>query len=113
MAGQSLSAWLDKGTTQRLGTIAKLEARPTSQLVAAAVKLYTRLPEEARAALRKVEALGSEEEVGWAMRRVTRALIDAQWEIASQKAAEQAKTDASLDSEMAIEAEAVRLTRER
>ena len=113
MAGKSISAWVDDGTARRVERLAKVEARPPAHVVAAAVKFYLSLPEEAFSAIRKVDAFGTEEEVQWAMRKVARALLEAQHQIAAERAAGQVCVDdlGSLDSEAEIDAAAVRVTK--
>lgn len=87
------------------------DAVPAAADVATAARLYARLPAEGRSALRTIEALAGPAELTSAMHRIARVLIDTAWDIASRKAAEQAKLADSLDSEAAVEAAAVRLTR--
>jgi hypothetical protein len=113
MAGKSISAWVDDRTARGVERVAKVEARPPAHVVGAAVKFYLSLPEEALSAIRKIDAFGTEEEVRWAMRKVARALLEAQHQIAAERAAGQARVDdlGPLDSEAEIDAAAVRVTK--
>jgi hypothetical protein len=113
MAGKSISAWVDERTARGVEMLAKVEARPPAHVVAAAVKFYLTLPEEARSAIRKIDAFGTPEEVRWAMRKVAGALIAAQYEIAAEKAAARMRIEdlGPLETEAEIEAAAVRLTK--
>lgn len=113
MAGKSISAWVDDRTARNVERLAKVEARPPAHVVAAAVKFYLSLPEEALSAIRKIDAFATEEEVQWAMHKVARALLEAQHQVAAERAARQARVDdlGRLDSETAINAAAVRATK--
>jgi len=113
MAGKSISAWVDDRTARDVEMLAKVEARPPAHVVAAALKFYLALPEEALSAIRKIDALGTEEEVQWAMRKVARALLEAQHQIAAERAAKQMHGDGlgALESEAEIDAGAVQLTK--
>jgi hypothetical protein len=113
MAGRSISAWADEETARLVESVVKVEDRSAAQVAAAALRFYVQLPEEARAAIRRIEALGSAEEIRWAISEVARALLIAQFKIASRRGAEQMR----LESEETLETdedaldEAVRLTR--
>jgi hypothetical protein len=110
MAGKSISAWVDDRTARSVERLAKVEARPPAHVVAAAVKFCLSLPEEALSAIRKIEAFGTEREVQWAMRKVARALLEAQYEIAADRAAGQMRAD-KVGSEAEIDAAVVRATK--
>jgi hypothetical protein len=113
MAGKNIPTWIDERTAREVETLAKAEARPSADVVAAAVKFYLALPEGVRAMIRDIDAFGTPEEVHWAMRKVAGALIAAQYEIAAEKAAAQMHVEdlGPLETEAEIEAAAVRLTK--
>jgi len=85
------------------------------QIVSAALRFYTKLPPEAHAAIRTIEAFATAEEEARIMRDVVRALAAAELEISKRRMAAQLRLEdeAQLDSDDAILAEAVRLTRRR
>jgi hypothetical protein len=115
MAGKSISAWVDDRTARGVELLAKVEARAPAHVVTAALKFYLALPEEARSAIRKIDALGTEEEARWAMRKVARALLEAQYEIAAEHAAVQLRAASlgPLGTEAEIDAAVVRVTKRR
>ncbi len=109
----TLSAHTDEATASRVSEMAKLEDRTPSQITAAAVRWYVRLPAPARDALRRIEAKGDSaiEEAAWA---TGRALLDQQYEEALQAGLSRAPSTLAPDaSEEDILAEAVRITRQR
>jgi len=109
----TLSAHTDDATASRVSEMAKLEDRTPSQITAAAVRWYVRLPAAARDALRRIEAQGDHaiEEAAWAAGRV---LLDRQYEQALNAGLARAPSSLPPDaSEESILAEAVRITRRR
>ena len=107
----TLSAHTDEATASRVSEMAKLEDRTPSQITAAAVRWYVRLPASARDALRRIEAQGDQavEEAAWT---AGRALLDKAFEAALDRGlAHHTPTLAADASEDAIQAEAVRITR--
>lgn len=81
MAGRTLSAHADEATYAKVTELARREDRSTAQIVAAAVRLYLRLPSAAQDAYRRLEAAGAAEAdaAAWA---AGRALLDRQYEAA-------------------------------
>ena len=109
----TLSAHTDEATASRVSDMAKLEDRTPSQITAAAVRWYVRLPASARDALRRIEAQGDHaiEEAAWA---AGRALLDRQYEDALRSGLSRAPSTLSAGaSEEDILAEAKRITRRR
>lgn len=112
MPARTISAYADEATAHAVERIARVEDRSPAQVAAAALRFYVRLPAEARAALRHVERLGSEQENDALTREVTRKALDAEWAVAHRQLLEEMKPDgAQAADEEAILAEAVRLTR--
>jgi predicted transcriptional regulator len=109
----TLSAHTDEATASRVSDMAKLEDRTPSQIAAAAVRWYVRLPASARAALRRIEAQGDQamDDAAWA---AGRALLDKEFDTVLDRGL-LGYTPAlpAGASEDAILAEAVRLTRPR
>jgi predicted transcriptional regulator len=109
----TLSAHTDEVTASRVSEMAKLEDRTSSQITAAAVRWYVRLPASARDALRRIEAQGDQaiDEAAWA---AGRALLDRQYQDALKTGLDRApSTLPAKASEEDILAEAVRITRRR
>jgi predicted transcriptional regulator len=109
----TLSAHTDEATASRVSEMARLEDRTPSQITAAAVRWYVRLPPPARDALRRIEAQGelAIDEAAWA---AGRALLDQQYDRAVQGGLSRAPSTLPTDaSEEDILAEAVRMTRDR
>lgn len=79
MAGHTISAYADEQTYRKVSELAKAEDRSTAQIVAAALRLYMRLPRRAHDALRRLEAAGPDaiDAAAWA---AGRALLDQQYE---------------------------------
>lgn len=82
MAGKTISAYTDAETASMVEHISRLEQRKPSQIAAAALALYVRLPVEAHAALRRLEAIGTPEDVNLMLREVTRAISNASYSAA-------------------------------
>jgi hypothetical protein len=107
----TLSAHTDDATASRVSEMAKLEDRSPSQITAAAVRWYVRLPAAARDALRRIETQGDRaiEEAAWA---AGRALLDREYETVLDRGlagyTPAMPADAAEDD---ILAEAVRVTR--
>jgi hypothetical protein len=109
----TLSAHTDEVTASRVSEMAKLEDRTPSQITAAAVRWYVRLPASARDALRRIEAKGDQaiDEAAWA---AGRALLDREYEELLDKGLANYTPPLPADaSEDDILAEAVRLTHRR
>ena len=107
----TLSAHADDTTASRVMEMARLEGRTPSQITAAAVRLYVRLPLAARDALRRIEAEGdcALEDAAWA---AGRALLDERYEAVLERALAQAPSTLPPDAtEEDILAEAVRVTK--
>ncbi len=111
MAGRTISGYVDEGIAQRVERIAEVEERKLSQVTASALGLYALLPQEAHAALRRVEAFGEPEDLARAARQITRVLLDIQYDVAERAMIESMDTSefGDLDSEEAILEAAARL----
>jgi len=112
MAGQSISAHANADTVAKLRGVAAREGRTPSQVTAASLKLYLDLPSTVRAALRDIEALGTQEERHNLLRAIARTVASSQYEIARRHVAEgmQVASEDNLDTDAGILAEAVRAT---
>jgi hypothetical protein len=116
---RTISSVMDEKVAGAVADVARIEDRTPSQIVNAAVRMYTRLPTAARQALRTIDALGTEEERAEAIWTVARSLSAAAFGVASRRGAEQiAANNPELmnklkdATEEEIQAEAVRLCRE-
>jgi hypothetical protein len=110
---RTISSHVDEATAQHLTETAKLEDRKPSQITAAALRWYLRLPPSARDAMRRFEAAGEKavDEAAWA---VGRALLDKQYLELSRELSRVLPTELPADAtEEQIMAEAVRLTRRK
>ncbi|HEX6748229.1 MAG TPA: hypothetical protein VF092_13115 [Longimicrobium sp.] len=114
MPGKTISAYTDEETAKLVEHIALVEQRKPSQIAAAALAFYVRLPIEAHAALRRLEALAAPEHLTLMRREVTRAISDASFDAAmdSMAPAINERYGDRLQTEEEILAEAVRLTAE-
>jgi predicted transcriptional regulator len=115
MPGKTISAYTDEETAKLVEHIARVEQRKPSQIAAAALAFYVRLPIEAHAALRRLEALASPEDLNLMRREVTRAISNASMDAAMERAAPRIHDTYGdgLQTEEEIMAEAVRLTQRR
>lgn len=113
MAGKTISAYTDKETASRVAYIARIEQRKPSQLAAMALKLFVELPQEARAALWQIEALGSRADFEEVMQEIARTLLHAQYKVAHRQVIEQMKVEnlEQLETEDDILSAAIDLTR--
>jgi predicted transcriptional regulator len=109
MRGRTLSFYAEEDLARRLHDLAALEERKPSQLVAMALRLFTSLPEEARAAMRYAEFRGRHEDL---VQAVTRAALDVEYAITQAELVEQMRRQGRppLADEAAILDEAVRVT---
>ena len=114
MARKTISAYTDEETAELVKHIALVEQRKPSQIAAAALAFYVRLPIEAHAALRRLEALATPEHLTMMRREVTRAISNASFDAAmdSMAPAIDERYGDRLQTEEDIVAEAVRLTTE-
>lgn len=85
MAGKTISAYTDTETASRVSHIARLEHRPTSQIAGMALKFFTYLPPEARAALWQLEGMGSTTDFEEISREITRILLHVQYKVAHRQ----------------------------
>jgi predicted transcriptional regulator len=114
MPGKTISAYTDEETAKLVADLARVEHRKPSQIAAAALAFYVRLPPEAHAALRRLEASDSEGHLNLMRREVTRAISNASYHAAIARMAPRVREiyrdrlDTMTDEE--ILAEAVRLT---
>lgn len=88
MAARTISLHASGETARMVEHISRVEDRSPSQIAAAALAFYLRLPSEAHSALRHVQALGGEEDVRRLMDGVTRLLLNAQYDIAVRRMGE-------------------------
>jgi hypothetical protein len=82
MASKTISAYTDAETASMVEQISRVEQRKPSQIAAAALAFYVRLPVEAHAALRRLEAMGTPEDLNLMRREVTRAISNASYNAA-------------------------------
>lgn len=93
--GESISTRVDGDAAASVERAAALDCHTPAQFVAAASIFYSALPEQARSAWRKVQAMGTPEEVNAALREVARALLVAQIKIAAARGREEAEQAAA------------------
>lgn len=112
VAARTISAYADEETARGVARIAQIEDRSPAQIAAAALRLYVRLPAEAHAALRRIETLGTDQDIDALARAIARKALDAEWEVARRRfVADMPAGETGGDSEDDILTEAVRLTR--
>jgi hypothetical protein len=115
MPGKTISAYTDEETAKLVAELARLEHRKPSQIAAAALAFYARLPSEAHSTLRSLETLGDAGEYDRMLREVTRAILAVGYHSSVRRMLppiREAYPD-SLGTESDILAEAVRLTSPR
>lgn len=111
MPGKTISAHADEETAKLVERLARLEDRSPSQIAAAALALYVRLPAVAHDSLRYVLAEGTEDDYARMTREIARAMLDAKYEISYQQVLDTMQVDGErVLSEEEILAEAVRET---
>ncbi|MGH7719807.1 MAG: hypothetical protein ACREON_13315 [Gemmatimonadaceae bacterium] len=113
MAGKTVSAYANEYTARRVEHVARVQERPVSQIASAALAFYVRLPAEAHAAIRAIEAHGGQEAIERVTRDVARCLLDAEYEVAHRRVAEAlqpGKQGDLLRTEEDVMDEAVRLS---
>lgn len=113
MAGGTVGTHLDEGTLAALKALASIENRPTSQIVGVALKMALDLSPGARRALFAIDGMASEDERAFAMKVIGRSALKAYERIldARRPAENPPSINVALDTDEAIEAEAVRLCR--
>ncbi|HSU17212.1 hypothetical protein [Longimicrobium sp.] len=112
MPGKTISAYTNEETARLVEHLAKVEQRKPSQIAAAALALYARLPGEAHSTLRSLEMLGDAGEYDRMLREVTRAILEVGYHSSVRRMMPRLKQvyGTSLQTEDDIMAEAVRLT---
>ena len=110
---RTVAAHLDERTVARLRAAATVENRSPSQLQAVALKVLLDLSPGARRALFAIDGIADDAERKLAAKRLGRAVLAAYEQIIDARARRQRRrgADTTLDTEEAIEAEAVRLCR--
>jgi cytochrome P450 len=113
MASQTVAAHLDRTTLARLRAAASVENRSPSQIQSVALKLLLDMSPGARRALFAIDGIADDGERKLAAKRLGRAALAAYEEIIDARARRkhQRSANSALDTEEAIEAEAVRLCR--
>ena len=113
MASSSVAAHLDNATILRLRSIACVENRSPSQIQSVALKAMLSLSPSARRALFAIDGIASDQEREFAAKVFGRAILTAYDRIIDSRYREphQPHTNRLLDTEEAIEAEALRLCR--
>lgn len=108
MAGRTRSAHFDEALDAQLTATSQVEGRTHSQIVAVATKFYLELSPGARRALVAMDAAGTEEREFF-HRSVGRATMKAREKLIASKQHDEYKpvTNLTLDTEEAIESEAV------
>jgi hypothetical protein len=111
MPGKTISAYTDEETARLVAELARIEHRKASQIAAAALSFYVRLPPQAHEALRHLAAMGSSEEMNLMLREVTRVLIRSAYDASLRALGPRLQEiyGDTLQTEEDIEAEAVRL----
>lgn len=108
MTARAIAAHLDERAADQLEKIAEAEGRKSSQLVAIATRLLLGISPAARRAVISLDG-ASPEEREFAIRLIGRATLKAKEKVVSGrvKAAYISEANSSLDTEEAIDAEAV------
>ena len=111
MAGGTVGTHLDERTLAALKELASTENRPTSQIVGVALKMALDLSPGARRALFAIDGMASEDERAFAMKAIGRSALKAYERIldARRPAENPPSINVALDTDEAIEAEALRL----
>ena len=109
----TVATHLDRVTITRLRSLARIENRSPSQIQAVAIKAMLGLSPGARRALFAIDGIATEQERELAARMLGRAILTAYDRIldARPRPQHQPAGNEPLDTEDAIEAEAVRLCR--
>lgn len=114
MSTRTVGAHLDAETSDRFRNLTATENRTPSQVLNVALKLLLDLNPGARRTIFAIDGLADEEERSFAARHIGRAALKAYEAIIDARRAELGPangTNEALDTEDAIEAEAVRLCR--
>lgn len=111
MASRTISAYADAETASVIERIAETEDRSPAQVAAAALRFYALLPAEAHAAFRRIEKLGTAQDIDALAREIARKTLDAEWDVAHRRLVAEMKAGEIPESEEDILSEAVRLTR--
>lgn len=85
MAGRSISGYVDEKVAERLNDVAQLESRSPANIVGQAIGFYVALPEAARTALRRIEAMASPEEMRWFQTEFIRLLFKVDMELTQRQ----------------------------
>jgi hypothetical protein len=114
VAGGTVGTHIDESTLLSLNAVAELENRPKSQLMATALRTFLELPPGARRVMFTVDGLSSQAERAFVMKYVGRAALKAYERVVDARHSSlpvETTGNAALDTEEAIDEEAVRLCR--
>jgi hypothetical protein len=114
MPGGTVGTFLDETTLDALNAVVEVENRPKSQVLGVALRAFLALSPGARRVMFTVDGMADEEERAFAMKAIGRAALQAYERILDSRQQTQGPVrsgNAALDSEEAIEAEAVRMSR--
>ena len=112
MASGTVGVHLDKLTIERLRAMASVENRSPSQIQAVALKLFLDMPTGARRSLFAIDGIANEDEREFAAKALGRAALAAYDRIIDARHRQtHERSDVTLESDEAVEAEAVRLCR--
>jgi hypothetical protein len=113
MAGGTIGAHVDDSTLSALKELVATENRPTSQVLAIALKAVLDLSPGSRRALFAIDGIATEEERAFAMKLISRSTLKAYERIldARNQGSRLHAMNNALDDDERIEAEAVQLCR--
>lgn len=108
----AIDACTSDALQRRIAQIAREEGRDPAQVGSTALELYARLPASARRAFLEIRAADAESHPGIldrAIARVSRALLNARWEITDARAARAVRERGSLPTAALSEEEIARI----
>lgn len=114
MAGGTIAAHVDGRTREALRDVATAENRSPSQIVSVALRTMMDLSPAARRALYAIDGMATDEERAYAMKLLGRSALKAHERLLDSRhgrSERHGSANALLDTEDAVDAEAIRLAR--
>jgi hypothetical protein len=87
MSRRTVSGYVDESVADRLSVLARAEARSPAQIVGQALGFYVGLPEAARSSLRRIEAMGSPDEMQFLQSEFIRLLFKIDMDLTQRRMA--------------------------
>jgi hypothetical protein len=98
MANETVSAYVGEEIAELVTTEAASEDRNPGEFAAQAIRLFIRLPREARASFAALDRFGTREELRWTLNEIARMLNVGELEMSRRRIADQVRGHVPIDA---------------